>query len=649
MAPKNKIAPIQDLFSNWYGDYASYVILQRAVPRIEDGLKPSQRRCLFSLNELDDGRYNKLAGLIGNTMKYHPHGDQSLYDTFVHIGQKNWLIDTQGNWGNTITGESAAAPRYIEARLTPFAKEVLFNPKTTKWIPTYDGRNKEPITLPVKFPLLPLLGTSGIAVSLACAILPHNFLELCDASIDALRNKPFTIFPDFPNGGDVDTSNYLDGKEKGKVRIRAHIEIRDKHTLAITELPYGITTTTLLENIVAVTQKGKLKIKGVEDLSGENPEVLITLAPGTDPETTKSALFAFTKCEISHSTNTQVIKNQQPKPCSTTHLIQESAQNTKEIIREELTIHLEELEIRHMRLSLEKIFIENEIYEKLKTAETFEEGLARITKALQPHYPNLRREPTPEEIHALTEIRLRRIGKYDAAAHQDRILQTETEETEELRLLANLTKTTIAYFKDIKKKYGQGQERKSRLHPEGFQKIDLEEVDAQSLQIYWNPIEGFLGTNLKKDEALDFQVSPLTDVQAISRNGILKINRIGEKTFFAEDLLDARIFPKNGDAPTYYMIYEEKSTGRSFAKAFQINTGFVRDKAYFLAGGQEENKILYLKIVAPGEPAPQVTAKLKPVKRVRLTEITLDFNSIEIKNREAKGKILTKNKIASIK
>lgn len=648
LSKKTEIPPLQDLYADWFSQYSTYVVLHRAVPSLEDGLKPSHRRCIFSLYEMEDGRYNKLAGVVGHTMRYHPHGDAGICETFITMGQKNWLIDCQGNWGSPITGESAAAARYIEARLTPFAKEILFNPKTTQWIPSYDGRYQEPLTLPAKFPLLLLQGTDGIAIGLACSILPHNFNEICEAAIAYIENKPFCLLPDFPSGGDADISTYTDGTEKGKIRIRAKIEIRDKQTLAITEMPYGITTLKLLENIVAITQKGKIKVKSIKDNTAENPELIIHLAPGTDPEKTREALFAFTKCEISHSTNTAVIKENRPWFCSTSDLLRESVDHTKNLIKKELEIRLEELETRHMRLSLEKLFIENEIYEKLKTAETFEEGISRITAALTPFFPKLRRIPTQDEITVLTEIRIRRIGKYDAAAHQTQIDSTEKEEEETLRKLTKINKTTINYFQSLQKKYGREQERKTHIHSTGFKKIDLAEVDAQSEKIYWNPQEGFLGTSLKKDIPLPFEVTPMSDIAAISQNGTLKINRIGEKTFFAESLLDARPVLKNGETPTYHIAYLDKSSGKSFVKSFQITTGFVRDKPYLLAGGKEENKILFLHISNPGETPPKITCVLDPKKRARAKEFPFDFSTLPIKNREALGNTLSKYQIKKI-
>lgn len=648
MAKKTEIPPLQDLYADWFSQYSTYVVLHRAVPSLEDGLKPSQRRCIFSLYEMEDGRYNKLAGVVGHTMRYHPHGDMSIIDTFVTMGQKNWLIDWQGNWGSPITGESAAAARYIEARLTPFAKEILFNPKTTEWIPSYDGRYQEPVTLPAKFPLLLLQGTDGIAVGLACSILPHNFNEICEAAVACLENKPFCLLPDFPSGGDADVSAYTDGTEKGKIRVRAKIEIQDKNTLVITDMPYGVTTGKLMENIVAITQKGKIKVKSVKDNTAESPELVIHLAPGTDPEKTREALFAFTKCEVSHSTNTGVIKDNKPWFCSTSDLLRDAVEHTKALIKQELEIRMEELETRHMRLSLEKIFIENEIYEKLKTAETFEEGVSRITNALEPFFPKLRRRPTDEEILALTEIRLRRIGKYDAAAHQAQISSTEKEEEETLRKLSRINKTTIAYFEALQKKYGKDQERKTRLHKEGFKKIDLAEVDAQSEKIYWNQAEGFLGTGLKKDEPLPFEATPMTDIAAISRNGTLKINRVGEKTFFAEALLDARPVLKNGEAPTYHLAYRDKSSGKSFVKSFQVTGGFIREKAYLLAGGKEENEVLFLHISKPGEHPPKITVILDPKERARIKEFSFDFATLPVKNREAMGNTLCRYTVKKV-
>jgi topoisomerase IV subunit A len=645
---KKEIKSIKEQFERWFLEYGSHVVLHRAVPHIKDGLKPSQRRVLHSLKEMEDGRYNKVANVVGNTLKYHPHGDASVTETMVGIAQKGLLIDTQGNWGNLLTGDGAAAARYIEARLTPFSKDVVFSPKVTDWTKSYDGRNDEPITLPVKFPLLLAQGTEGIAVSLACKIFPHNFLELCDAAISYLKKETFTLIPDFPQGGEIDASLYENGKSGGKIKVRATIIPHGRNGLEITEIPFGTTTTSLKESIIDAEAKGKIKIKKIHDMTSDKVSLLIELGSGVDQETTKQALYAFTDCEIAHSPIGVVIDDHRPVFLGVDDILKRSVDETKETIKKELELRLEELLARWMKLSLEKLFIEKKAYVVLEKSNSPEEAITHIKKHLDPYLGALRRQITDSDILSLTELPIRRISKYDIKSAEKELEKIELEEIEVNKKLKYLTKTTIAHFENIKSKYGVGRERKTKISKSPFQKIEAEHVTATKEKIYWNREGGFIGTSLKKDEILPFEVTDMTDVVAIGENGTLKVNRPKQKTFFSENLLDARIVKLGEDSPIYNMIYTDKASKKSFIKRFQINGGFTRDRAYLLAGGSADNKVLFLGLQSPEEKAPKVRVKLTPKCGAKIKEFDLDFSEISVKNRESLGNIVTKYDIKEI-
>ena len=537
---------------------------------------------------MEDGRYNKVASVVGNTLKYHPHGDIGVFETLVGLGQKGLLIDMQGNWGNTLTGDGPAAQRYIEARLTAFAKEVVFNPKVTDWKKSYDGRNDEPISLPVKFPLLLAQGTEGIAVSLACKILPHNFTELCDAAVAILKEEDFELLPDFPQGGDMDASNYHDGMIGGKVKVRAKIVPHGKNDLEIVELVYGTTATSLRDSILEAEGKGKIKIKKVHDMTGEQVSLIVELPPGTNQETAKQALYAFTECEMTHHPMGVVIKNAKPEFLSVCEILVENVERTMDLIRRELELRLKELDERWMKLNLEKLFVRTKSYQALEEAKSVEEGIERIKKALTPHLGTLRREPTEEDYRALTEMKIRRISLYDEENNSREIQGVEKEEKETGRKLKRLKETTIEHFEEIKRKYGTEKERRTKIIRDGFSKIQAVDVAVSNQKVYWNPEGGFVGTGLKKDQLLPFEINELTDIAGIDKNAVLKILRPGEKSFYGEGLLDARPTGKDKNAPVYNMLYEDVESGTTYAKRFQINGGFIREKAYPLGGGNEK-------------------------------------------------------------
>ena len=649
-----KIKHIDQQYEDWFLTYSSYVILERAVPHAEDGLKPVQRRILHSMYEMEDGRLNKVQTIIGHAAKYHPHGDMSIKDAMVKIGQKkrmlntegSWLIDTQGGWGNILTGDEAAAGRYIEARLTNAAKETLFNPKITQWIPSYDGRNKEPITLPVKFPWLLVQGTEGIAVGLSCNILPHNFNELCDACIATLRGEKFVLNPDFITKGTVDVSDYQDGKSGGRIKIRAAIEKRDKNTLVIKEVPFSVTTIGLRDSIAQAAEKGKIKIRKVEELTSKNVEVVVDLHPGQDQDLAIQALYAFTKCEVSIAPNAVVIKDKKPVFLGVSDILRNAAERTKEIIKLELEVKCSELEARWHKISLERIFIANKIYEVLKTATSHAVALDTIAKRMSKHIKELRLPISNEDIEWLTAISIRKISIYDgiSAAEELRAIDTKIEEIK--KDIANITKTTIRHFRELKEKYGKTITRQAQISPNAFIKVEAAEAAIANLQVFWNQEEGFIGTGLKKDTQLKFEVNEHTDVVAINRSGGLKINRLSDKTFFGQGLLDARIYDKSATSPIYNMLYCNTTTGKTFIKRFQVNTGFVRDKEYSTTGGP--NTILYLQLQAPDQIPPKITAHIKPNQGAKKLEIQVDFKDILIKNKEAIGNMLTKYKISKV-
>ena len=637
---------VDDMFSEWFLDYASYVILERAVPHANDGLKPVQRRILHSMRELEDGRYNKVANVIGNTMKYHPHGDASIGDAMVQLGQKELLIDMQGNWGNTYTGDSAAAPRYIEARLSKFALDVVFNPKTTNWLASYDGRNKEPETLPVKFPLLLNQGAEGIAVGLSCKILPHNFHELIDGCIAFLRKEKPEIVPDFPTGGIADASEYNNGKRGGRVKVRARIEVRKKNLLAITELPFGKTTTSLIDSILSANDKGKIKISRVEDNTAEHVEILVHLPSGTEPETAEQALYAFTDCEVSVSTNICVIENEKPHFFSAQDLLYLATEKTRELLKMELEIHLGELEEKWHFSSLEKIFIENRIYRRIEEEETWEGVIATVNKGLDPFKKILKREVTRDDILRLLEIRIKRISKYDSFKADEQIKALEEDIEQTLKHLKYLTKYTIKWFSDLKKKYGRGRERKTELA--SFKKVVAQEVVVANETLYVDRKEGFAGTGMKKDEAI-CKCSNLDDVIAISQDGVLKVSKVSDKAFFGKNLLHIDIFNRaEPNSLTFCMVYRDGRTAPTLAKHFQIG-GITRDKEYDLTKGKPGSRIFYISCYpTEGGEIDAVRVNLKPAPRLRKTKEEVYFKDLAVRGRGTGGNVITKNPVRNV-
>ncbi|MCX8020026.1 MAG: DNA gyrase/topoisomerase IV subunit A [Chitinophagaceae bacterium] len=638
-----RIQGLQGQYRNWFLDYASYVILERAVPAVEDGLKPVQRRILHAMKEMDDGRLHKVANIIGQSMQYHPHGDASIYEALVNLGQKQLLIDTQGNWGDIRTGDVAAAPRYIEARLSRFALEVAFNPKTTQWQLSYDGRKNEPVTLPVKFPLLLAQGAEGIAVGLSTRILPHNFCELIEASIKYLRGKRFELYPDFPTGGMVDVSEYNQGRRGSKVRVRAHIEEVDKKTLIIRSVPFGITTQQLIDSIVKANDQGKIKIKKVTDNTAAEVEIQIDLAPGISPDITIDALYKFTDCEISISPNACVIVDKKPQFLGVDDLLKISVDNTKNLLEKELNIRLSELQEKWHYTSLEKIFFEEKIYKELeKKHETWEKVLLAISKAFDPYRKRLKREITKEDILKLTEKPVRRIYKLDIDELDRQLKDLEKEISEVKKNLANLTDYAVAYYENLLKKYGAGRERKTEIKT--FEVLEARKVAIANTRLYVNREDGFIGTSLRKDEFL-FECSDLDDILVITRSGMLKVVRVAEKVFIGKDIIHVGIFKKNDERTTYNMIYLDGSNGRSYAKRFQV-TAVTRDKAYYIVKEHEKSKIHYLSVNPNGE-AEVVRILLTPGCRAHKKELEFNFAELEITGRGSKGITVTKYPIKS--
>jgi topoisomerase-4 subunit A len=632
------------MYRTWFLEYASYVILDRAVPHVHDGLKPVQRRILHSLHELEDGRYNKVANTVGNTMKYHPHGDASITDALVGLGQKDLLIDCQGNWGNIITGDPAAAARYIEARLSKFALEAVFNPKTTEWTRSYDERNDEPVTLPVKFPLLLAQGGEGIAVGLSCRVLPHNFIELVDASIACLRDKPFVILPDFPTGGLADCTDYQDGARGGKVRVRAKIEVRSATLLVITEIPFGTVVPNLISSIVSAHQKEKIKIKKVDDNTSERAEILVHLPPGGDPEVTRNALYAFTECELTLYPNAVVIVDQKPIFTNAPEILRLSTERTRELIRRELEIRLTELEARWHALSLEKIFIEKKIYLTIEDCETWESILFTIDKGLKPYTKKLKQPVTPEDCAKLTEIKIKRISRFDSKSADDDLKKLVEAIEETKGNLAHLTQYVISWFTSLKKKYGKGRERRTELTT--FTTIAAASVARANTKPFVSKKAGFIGWDLKKDEEAEplGECSDLDEVMALSRDGSLKINKVAAKEFFAADILHATIFQRGDTSTTYNLVYEDKKSGKVYAKRFHMGDGVTRDRVYPVASG----KILYYSITGTPDQTPAVTVYLKESQGARKREIDFDFSTLAVKNRLAQGNMVTKYKVQRV-
>lgn len=636
---------IHGQYKNWFLDYASYVILERAVPAIQDGLKPVQRRILFAMKEMDDGRLNKAANIIGQTMQYHPHGDASIQDALVNLGQKDLLIDTQGNWGDMRTGDDAAAPRYIEARLSKFALDVAFNAKTTEWQLSYDGRKKEPVALPMKFPLVLAQGAEGIAVGLSTKILPHNFCELIDASIRYLKGKKFELYPDFPTGGMIDADAYNDGKRGGKIKCRAHIEEVDKKTIRITDVPYGVTTTQLMDSIVKANDQGKIKIKKVTDNTAAEVEITVELAPGISPDITIDALYAFTDCEVSISPNTCVILENKPVFLGASDLLRISTDHTRELLRQELEIKLRELEDKWHYTSLEKIFFEEKIYKELeKRYATWDRVIEAITDAFQPFLKRMKREITREDVLKLTEKPVRRIYKLDIDQLNDQIRALETEIKQTKHHLAHLTDYAIAYFEELLRKYGKGRERKTEIKP--FDVIEAKHVAIANTKIYVNRAEGFVGTSLKKDEFVA-DCSDLDDIIVFTRRGIMKIVKVGEKVYIGKDIIHIAVFQKNDERMTYNMIYTDGATGVTYAKRFNV-TGITRDKEYDLTKGAEKSKVHYFTANPNGE-AEVVSVILSPNCPARNKIFEFYFEEMEIKGRNAAGNQVTKYAVKNVK
>jgi len=643
---KTDAGHVDDMFSEWFLDYASYVILERAVPHANDGLKPVQRRILHSMRELEDGRYNKVANVIGNTMKYHPHGDASIADAMVQLGQKDLLIDMQGNWGNTLTGDSAAASRYIEARLSKFALDVVFNPKTTHWLASYDGRNKEPETLPVKFPLLLAQGAEGIAVGLSCKILPHNFIELIDGCISLLRKETPELVPDFPTGGIADVSEYNNGKRGGRVKVRARIERRKKNLLAIKELPFGKTTTSLIDSIISANEKGKIKIARVEDNTADEVEILVYLPSGSETETVEQALYAFTDCEMSVSTNICVIENEKPHFFSALDLLYLATEKTRNLLKRELEIQLSELEEKWHFSSLEKIFIEKRIYRRIEEEETWEAVIKTVDVGLRPYKKHFKREITQEDILRLLEIKIKRISKYDTFRADELIKSLEEEIAQTKKNLKYLTKYAIKWFTELKKKYGKGRERKTELA--SFQKVVAQEVVIANETLYVDKKEGFAGIGMKKDEAV-CKCSRLDDVLAINQEGKLIVSKVSDKAFFGKNILHIDIFNRSDpNSLTYCLVYRDGKTGPTLAKHFTIG-GVTRGKEYDLTKGKPGTRVYYVSCYPTKDGEPDaVKINLKPAPRIRKTEEEVRFKDLTVRGRSSGGNIVTKNAVRNV-
>lgn len=634
---------VRGMYREYFLDYASYVILERAVPALQDGLKPVQRRLMHALKEMDDGRFHKVANVIGQTMKYHPHGDASIGDALVQLGQKNLLIDTQGNWGNIYTGDSAAAPRYIEARLSKFALEVSFNAKITEWQASYDGRAKEPVTLPVKFPLLLAQGVEGIAVGLSTKVLPHNFIELIDASIAHLRGRKVEIFPDFPTGGIADFSQYNDGERGGRVRCRAKIAVDDKKTLVITEIPFGTTTTSVIDSIIKANDKGKIKIKKIEDNTAEHVEIVLHLVPGISPDQTVDALYAFTACEVSISPLCCVIEDDKPLFTGVSNLLKRSTEHTLDLLRAELSIQLNELQEQWHFASLEKIFIENKIYRDIEEAETWEQVLENIWEGLKPHVGHLLREVTEDDLVRLTEIKIKRISKFDSDKADDQLAALEGRIAEVKHHLDTLVEYAVEYFKNLKKKYSAGRERKTEIR--SFDTVVAAKVAIANAKLYVNREEGFMGTGLKRDEYV-CDCSDLDDIIVIRQDGTLMVTKVDAKKFVGKDILYLGVYQKGDDRTVYNLIYRDGSKGASFVKRFAM-TGVTRDKEYDLTQGTKGSEILYLSVNPNGE-AETVTIHLRAAAKIKKLKWDLDFAELAVRARSARGNTVSKNSIKRI-
>ena len=640
---QESVIHVSGMYQNWFLDYASYVILERAVPHINDGLKPVQRRILHSLRELDDGRYHKVANVIGHTMKYHPHGDASIGDAMVQVGQKELLLDMQGNWGNVATGDRAAAPRYIEVRLTPFALDVVYNKKITNWSASYDGRGKEPVTLPVKFPLLLTHGVEGIAVGLSTKILPHNFNELIDSSIKVLKGVKPRIYPDFYSGGSADFSNYNDGLRGGKVRVRAKIHQEDKHTLIVSELPFSTTTTSLINSILRANDKGKIKVKKVEDNTAEHVEIAITIPAGISPDKTIDALYRFTDCEVSISPLSCIIEDDSPKFLGVSEILKQSTEHTLNLLKQELEVNLSELQEKWHFASLERIFIENRIYHKIEELDNWKEIIATIHKELKPHTKNLLRDVTDEDVERLTEIKIKKITKFDLNKANEELLKLEAKIEEIKGYLANLTDYAIDYFKNLKTKYGKGKERKTEIKT--FESIDATKVVVANKKLYINKEEGFIGTAMRKDEFV-CDCSDIDDIIVFKKDGSMQVVKVGSKVFVGKGIIHCAVFKKKDERTIYNMIYKDGKSGTSMMKRFPVKS-ITRGKDYGLTKSEKGSKVLYFTANPNGE-AETVTVHLKKLAKLKTLKIDVDFAELAIKGKGSGGNIVTKKTVRKV-
>lgn len=642
------LSSVDGMYSQYFLEYASYVILERAVPHVNDGLKPVQRRILHAMYEMEDGRYNKVANIVGDTMKYHPHGDASIGDAIVQIGQKELLIDTQGNWGNTLTGDPSAAPRYIEARLTKFALAIVFSPKITDWTVSYDGRRKEPVTEPVKFPLLLAQGVEGIAVGLACKILPHNFNEIIDGCVAVLRKQPFELLPDFPTGGIMDATDYRDGLRGGRVRVRAKIEI-EKKLLRITEIPFSTTTGSVMDSIVSANDKGKIKISRIEDNTSAHADILVHLPAGADAETTREALYAFTDCEMSISPNAGVIKDGKPRFLGATEILRSSAEQTRDLLGRELEIRLHELQEKWHFSSLEKIFIEHRIYRDIEECETWEAVLTAIDDGLKPYVKDLLRVVTEEDLVRLTEIKIKRISKFDSFKADEilRGLEDEIEETE--KNIRNLTRYTVRWFEKLKKDFGKDRERKTTIAQDGFGKIDRTQVVVATETLYVDRKNGFAGYGIKKEESLE-KCSTIDDVICITREGVMQVQKVTDKSFFGKGIVHCAVFRKEeADSKVYEIIYRDGRDGAIYAKRFKIG-GVTRDKEYNLTQGKSGTRIFHFAVHDNEKLSDDNMVRIHMKSGLGLRNLQRDFlfGELAIKGRGSRGNIITKHQVDRI-
>jgi topoisomerase-4 subunit A len=639
----NYLTKVGGMYKEWFLDYASYVILERAVPDLMDGLKPVQRRILHSMFDLEDGRYNKVANIVGHTMQYHPHGDASISDAIVQVGQKELLIDMQGNWGNIYTGDRAAASRYIEARLSKFALEVVFNPKTTNWQLSYDGRKKEPIHLPVKFPLLLAQGAEGIAVGLSTKILPHNFNELIDGSIKYLKGRSFKLFPDFQTGGSIDVSNYNDGNRGGRVKVRATVEKYDKNTIVIKEIPYGTTTASLIESIIKASEKGKVKIKKIEDNTSAEVEILVYLPSGSSIQKTIDSLFAFTQCQVSISPLCCIISDNKPQFLGVRDILKISADNTKGLLKKELEIQLDELENQWHSISLERIFIENRIYRDIEEKTTWDEVLSTIDSGLDPFKSKLKKDVTVDDIKKLTEIPIRKISKFDLDKVKEKLDSIEVNIEEVKNNLNHLVDFTIQYFTHLKKHYGKDRKRKTIV--DEFDELDKKTISIKNYKLYVNKAEGFVGTSLKKDEFV-CDCSDLDDVIVFTSDGIMKVVKVDNKLFLGRDILHVSLFNSKSKETVYNLIYRDGKNGTSYMKRFKIS-GVIRDKDYNLTQGKEGSEVLYFSENSKDE-ADVVNVYLRKRASLKKLKWEVDFADLTTKGRDSKGNIVTKYNVRKI-